>query len=104
MERSGRGRDVSLGVAKRARGKENVEGKINRNTGALSRRDGLTVANVLLSPARLRIVVYSSVLPREINLAAMTPGMFVVTSTLRMATVVAAPVLVGPGSERRSAS
>ena len=59
---------VSLGVA------PNAEGKISQNTGALSRPDGLAVANVLLSRARLRTVVYSSVLPWEINLAAMTPA------------------------------
>ena len=76
---------VSLGVA------PNLEGKISQNTGALSRPDGLAVANVLLSRARLRTVVYSSVLPWEINLAAMTSGMFLIASILRMATVVAAP-------------
>jgi len=76
---------VSLGVAR------NAEGKISQNTGALSRPDGLAVANVLLSRARLRTVVYSSVLPWEINLAAMTSGMFLIASMLRMATVVAAP-------------
>jgi hypothetical protein len=76
---------VSLGVA------PNLESKISQHTGALSRPDGLAVANVLLSRARLRTVVYSSVLPWEINLAAMTPGMFLIASMLRMATVVAAP-------------
>jgi hypothetical protein len=76
---------VSLGVA------PNLEGKISQHTGALSRPDGLAVANVLLSRARLRTVVYSSVLPWEINLAAMTSGMFLIASILRMATVVAAP-------------
>ena len=76
---------VSLGVA------PNAEGKISQNTGALSRPDGLAVANVLLSRARLRTVVYCSILPWEINLAAMTPGMFLIASILRMATVVAAP-------------
>jgi hypothetical protein len=76
---------VSLGVAR------NAEGKISQNTGALSRPDGLAVANVLLSRARLRTVVYSSILPWEINLAAMTSGMFLIASILRMATVVAAP-------------
>ena len=70
---------VSLGVA------PNAEGKISQNTGALSRPDGLAVANVLLSRARLRTVVYSSVLPWEINLAAMTSGMFLIASMLRMA-------------------
>ena len=44
---------VSLGVA------PNAEGKISQHTGALSRPDGLAVANVLLSRARLRTVVYS---------------------------------------------
>jgi hypothetical protein len=76
---------VSLGVA------PNLEGKISQNTGALSRPDGLAVANVLLSRARLRTAVYCSILPWEINLAAMTPGMFLIASILRMATVVAAP-------------
>jgi hypothetical protein len=76
---------VSLGVA------PNAEGKISQNTGALSRPDGLAVANVLLSRARLRTAVYCSILPWEINLAAMTPGMFLIASILRMATVVAAP-------------
>ena len=76
---------VSLGVA------PNAEGKISQNTGALSRPDGLAVANVLLSRARLRTAVYCSILPWEINLAAMTPGMFLIASILRMASVVAAP-------------
>ena len=76
---------VSLGVA------PNLEGKISQHTGALSRPDGLAVANVRLSRARLRTAVYSSVLPWEINLAAMTPGMFLIASILRMATVVTAP-------------
>jgi hypothetical protein len=79
---------VSLGVA------PNAQGKISQHVGALSRPDGLAVANVLLSRARLRTVVYSSVLPWEINLAAMTPGMFLIASMLRMATVVGAPAKV----------
>ena len=78
---------VSLGVA------PNAKGKISQNTGALSRPDGLAVANVLLSRARLRTVVYSSVLPWEIDLAAMTSGMFLIASMLRMATVVSAPAV-----------
>lgn len=80
---------VSLGVA------PNAQGKISQNLGALSRPDGLAVANVMLSRARLRTVVYSSIAPREINLASMTAGMFLIASILRIGTVVGSLELIG---------
>jgi nucleoside-triphosphatase THEP1 len=80
---------VSLGVA------PNAQGKINQSVGALSRPDGLAVANVMLSRARLRTVVYSSIAPWEINLASMTAGMFLIASILRMGTVVGSLELIG---------
>jgi hypothetical protein len=80
---------VSLGVA------PNAQGKISQNLGALSRPDGLAVANVMLSRARLRTVVYSSIAPWEINLASMTAGMFLIASILRMGTVVGSLELIG---------
>ena len=74
---------ISLGVG------PDAEGKINQTTGALGRADSVALTNVMLSRARMRTAVFSSIMPWQINMSAMTPGMFLVASILRMGTVVA---------------
>ena len=76
---------ISLGVA------PDLEGKIRQNVGLMARKDSVALVNVMLSRSRLRTAVYSSIFPWEINQSAMTPGMFLVASILRMGTIVGAP-------------
>ena len=56
--------------------------RISQATGALSRPDGLALVNVMLSRARLRTAVYSSIAPWEIDVQKMTCGMFLIASIL----------------------
>ena len=76
---------ISLGVARDA------EGKLHQSAGALGRADALALTNVMLSRARMRTVVFSSLTPWDINVSSMTPGMFLIASILRMATVASMP-------------
>jgi hypothetical protein len=79
---------ISLGVG------PDEKGKINQSTGLLGRPDALALVNVMLSRARLRTAVFSSIMPWQINMATMTPGMFLVASILRMGTVVGMPEIL----------
>ena len=75
---------ISLGIA------PDKDGRISQNIGVLSRPDGLALCNVMLSRSRLRTVVYCSIVPADLDLAAMTPASFLVASILRMGAIVGA--------------
>lgn len=84
---------ISLGVG------SDEKGKINQKAGALGRPDALALVNVMLSRARIRTAVFSSIMPWQINMSTMTPGMFLLASILRMGTVVSAPETSGEAAD-----
>ena len=75
---------ISLGVA------PDSDGRINQRVGVLSRSDSLALCNVMLSRSRLRTAVFSSILPIDIDISAMTASMFLIASILRMGAVIGA--------------